>query len=347
MSSNWLPGTILLVLVAVSCLYAGISNSAELRAFEAVEPHMGTLFRIKLYAASESQAQSAFRAAFDRVSRLDETLSDYKPASELNSVGRVCVGRPVRVSNDLFLVLSAAQRLAGQTEGAFDITVGALTHLWRESRKTGTIPSPQALQSAAGRCGFRKLHLDPATQSISLDVPGMQLDAGGIAKGYAADEALTALRRAGVTQALVAASGDLVFSDAPPGKAGWIVGVDSLDSAGQPFTRVLMLANAAISTSGDSEQHTDTGGKRYSHILDPRTGLALTNQLTVTIVASTGIEADAAATGVSVLGRNEGLAFVERQSGMAALLVDRAVTPVQVIASRRFNLLPTSKGDVL
>jgi thiamine biosynthesis lipoprotein len=306
---------------------------------------MGTLFRIKLYAQSEPQAQSAFRAAFDRVSRLDETLSDYKPDSELRSITRTSIGHPMPVSDDLFRVLKAAQRLAEQTDGAFDITVGALTHLWRESRKAGSIPNSQEIQSAAKRCGFRKLHLGPAQHSVSVDMPGMELDAGGIAKGYAADEALAVLRRSGVTRALVAASGDLAFSDAPPGKAGWLVGVDNLDSAGQPFTRVLLLANAAVSTSGDSQQHTDTGGKRYSHILDPRTGMALTNQLTVTIVASTGIEADATATAVSVLGREKGLTFIEKQAGMAALLVDRAVTPAKVIASRRFSLLPSSKGD--
>ena len=337
-----------MLLTFIAILHAGTSSrDAEFRAFEAVEPHMGTLFRIKLYAGSEAQAQSAFRMAFDRVSRLDEILSDYKPHSELNCVGRTSVGRAVPVSNDLFQVLSAARKVAEQTDGAFDITVGALTHLWRNSRKAGNIPSPQELQTVIGRCGFRKLHLDPAKRSASVDVPGMELDAGGIAKGYAADEALTVLRRSGVTRALVAASGDLAMSDAPPGKTGWLVGVDSLDSAGQPFTRVLLLANAAVSTSGDSEQHIDAGGKRYSHILNPRTGMALTSQLTVTVVASTGTEADAIATAVSVLGRDAGLAFVERQAGMAALLVDRATTPALVIASRRFNLLPSSKGDVI
>ena len=307
---------------------------------------MGTLFRIKLYAESESQAQSAFRAAFDRVSRLDQTLSDYKPDSELNSVVRTSIGHPVPVSDDLFRVLSAAQKTSEQTDGAFDITVGALTHLWRALRKAGSIPNSQELQAAAKKCGFRKLHLDSTKQSVSVDMPGMELDAGGIAKGYAADEALTVLRRSGVTQALVAASGDLALGDAPPGKAGWRIGVDSLDSAGQPFTRVLLLANAAVSTSGDSQQHTDIGAKRYSHILDPRTGMALTNQLTVTVVASTGTEADATATAVSVLGREGGLAFIEEHSGLAALFVDRAMTPAQVIASRRFNLLPCPKGDV-
>jgi thiamine biosynthesis lipoprotein len=345
MNSKRLSRATLLMLMAISCLHASAGGGADLRAFEAVEPHMGTLFRIKLYAKSEAQAQSAFRAAFDRVSRLDETLSDYKPHSELSTIAWTSVRHPVPVSDDLFRVLSAAQKMAERTDGAFDITVGALTHLWRESRKTGRVPNSQELQSAVRRCGFRKLHLNSAKQSVSVNMPGMELDAGGIAKGYAADEALLVLRHSGVTQALVAASGDLALGDPPPGKAGWLVGVDSLDSAGQPFTRVLSLANAAVSTSGDSEQYMDKGGKRYSHILDPRTGMALTNQLTATVVAPTSTEADAAATAVSVLGRDEGLIFIEKQTGMAALFVDRAATPAKVTASRRFNRLPAPKGD--
>jgi len=300
---------------------------------------MGTLFRIKLYTGNESQAQAGFHAAFERIGQLDGILSDYQPDSELNRVTRGSVNQPVPVSKDLFHVLSAAQNIAEETNGAFDVTLGPLTHLWRAARKQGSAPDAEALRTALDRCGFRKMHLNSARQSVAFDRGGMQLDVGGIAKGYAADEAITALRKAGISRALVAASGDLALSDAPPGKAGWSVGVDSLDSAGQPFTRVLVMANAAISTSGDTEQHLDAGGKRYSHIIDPKTGAGLTNRLTVTVMARNGIEADPAATAVSVLGRDKGLAFVEQKPGMAALLVDRSENPAVVTASRRFELL--------
>jgi FAD:protein FMN transferase len=141
----------------------------------------------------------------------------------------------------------------------------------------------------------------------------MQLDVGGIAKGYAADAALAELTKLGIQQALVAASGDLAFSDAPPGQRGWKIAVDS-------FGRVLELTNAAVSTSGDSAQRLDTGGTRYSHIIDPVTRMGLSTGITVTIVAPRGIDADGISTAVSVLGAERGIDFVEKRFGIAALI---------------------------
>jgi thiamine biosynthesis lipoprotein len=288
----------------------------SLHLYEAVEPHMGTLVSIKLYAADETQARAGFRAAFDRIAKIDAALSDYLPDSELNRTCREAVGRPVPVSDDLFEVASAAQRLALETDGAFDITSGALTHLWREARKKQRVPDTQAIEAARLRCGYRKLQIDAVRHTLELDSAGIQLDMGGIAKGYAADQALAVLSKLGITSALVAASGDLAFSDAPPGEHGWKIGVDALDHP-------LSLTYAAVSTSGGSEQHLDTAAKRYSHIIDPKTGMGLTSDLSVTVVAKHGIDADAAATAVSVLGRDRGLAFVRRRPDWAALVVTK------------------------
>ena len=324
-------------------LFAQVHATGEtgevLYPFEAVEPHMGTLFRIKLYAGTEAHAQAAFHSAFERVRQLDETLSDYQPASALSRATRGPVHQSVTVDTDLFRVLSAAEEFAAQSEGAFDMTLGPLTHLWRTGRKLGVVPDNSLIQTAFQRCGYRKLHLDIARQSIRTDVAGMELDAGGIAKGYAVDQALATLRAAGITQALVAASGDLAFGDAPPGKPGWSIGIDSFDSAGKPFTRILMLANQAVSTSGDTEQHLDSEGKRYSHILDGRTGRPLTSNLTVTVAASSGMEADAAATAISVLGAKKGFLFADRRPGMAALIVDRTGGTAAILESTRFQSL--------
>jgi FAD:protein FMN transferase len=306
-----------------SLLIAGVALSAltALQPFEAVEPHMGTLFRIKLYAANQDQAEKAFHAAFARVTELDNILSDYKPDSEINRLCRTAVHRPVPVSGDLFRVVSASENLSEQSDGAFDITIGPLTHLWREARKSGHVPEAAAISEAASRCGFQKLHLNAAAHTIELDQSGMQLDAGGIAKGYAADEALQVLSKCGIHNALVAASGDLAFSDAPPGRAGWKIGVDSLDSASAPFTEVLLLANRAVSTSGPEEQHLDVNGKRYSHIIDPKTGMGLTSDITATVVAPSGTEADSLATAVTVLGAERGLDLVKRTPGASAVIV--------------------------
>lgn len=306
-----------------SLLVAGIALSAltALQPFEAVEPHMGTLFRIKLYAANQDQAQTAFHAAFARITELDNILSDYKPDSEINRLCRTAVHRPVPVSDDLFRVVSASEKLSERSAGAFDITIGPLTHLWRQARKAGHIPETAAISEAASHCGFRKVQLDPSAHTIELQQAGMQLDVGGIAKGYAADEALRVLSNCGIRSALVAASGDLAFSDAPPGRAGWKIGVDSLDSAAAPFTRVLLLANKAVSTSGPEEQHLDANGKRYSHIIDPKTGMGLTSDITATVVAPSGTEADGLATAITVLGAERGLDLVKRTPGVSSIIV--------------------------
>ena len=295
---------------------ASLALVMALQLFEAVEPHMGTLVSIKLYAADETQARGAFRAAFDRIAQIDAALSDYLPDSELNRICREAVGRPVRASADLFEVAAAAQQFARETDGAFDITAGALTHLWREARKRQRVPDAAVIEAARLRCGYRKLHVDAAHHTLELDSPDMQLDVGGIAKGYAADQALAVLTKLGIHSALVAASGDLAFSGAPPGEHGWKIGLEALDDP-------LLLTDAAVSTSGGSEQHLDAAGARYSHIVDPKTGMGLTADLSVTIVAKRGIDADAAATAVSVLGRDRGLAFIRHRSDLAALIVTK------------------------
>jgi thiamine biosynthesis lipoprotein len=290
---------------ALVLLMASACGAPAAERFEAVEPHMGTLVRIQLYAADEARAAAAFRAAFARIEELDAALSDYRPDSELNRLCRAPAGTAVGVGADLITVLEASQKLAKETGGAFDVTLGPLTHLWREARAMRRVPEAAAVRAASARSGYRKLHLDMERRTATLDEPDMQLDVGGIAKGYAADEALRVLARLGIRRALVAMSGDLAIGDAPPGKAGWTV------AAGEP-ARVLVLSNAAVSTSGDTEQHLDAGGVRYSHIVDPATGMGLTHATVVTIVARRGIDADGLATAVSVLGEERGRAVAEQ-----------------------------------
>jgi thiamine biosynthesis lipoprotein len=290
-----------------------VSAATTLQLYESVEPHMGTLFSIKLYAASEQQAKDAFHAAFARITQLDATLSDYKPDSELSRITALAVHTPKPISADLFDVLAKAQSLAGQTGGAFDVTVGPLTHLWRQCRRTRTLPPAETLADALARSGYRKMHLDPATRSVMFDVAGMQLDVGGIAKGFAADQALAVLSRLGIKSALVAASGDLTFSDAPPAEKGWKIAIDALP-------KPLLLQHAAISTSGAAEQNFVVNGVRYSHILNPTTGLGLTTNITTTVIAPHGIDADCLATTLNVLGPERALAFIETQPGTAAVI---------------------------
>jgi thiamine biosynthesis lipoprotein len=253
---------------------------------------MGTLVRITIYAPDASP----IAAAFARIRELDQKLSDYKPDSELNQVCRTAHDRPVRVSDDLWRVLIAAQKLSHQTDGAFDVTVGPVTHLWRQ----GNLPDRETL----ARCGWRNLILKD--HAVFLKVAGMQLDLGAIAKGYAADQALAVLRARGVRQALIAVGGDIVVGDSPPGKPGWTVAIGDTGEK-------LILHNAAISTSGDSEQSLQIDGVRYSHIIDPKTGLGLLHSPTVTVVARRGLDADPLATAISLLGEPRGRALLSHR----------------------------------
>ena len=305
---------------------------------------MGSVIRIKLYAAGPQQGAAAFRAAFDRITQLDEALSDYKPASELNRIGRSAVGNPVGVSQDLFRVLAASLKLSEESAGAFDVTLGPVIRLWRQARTDHRIPTPEALREAAGRCGYRKLHLDAAAGTVLLDQPGMQLDLGAIAKGYAADAALLVLAQSGIRSALVAASGDLAIGEAPPGQRGWKIGVSRGGSEGG-LERILVLHNAAVSTSGDAEQHLQIEGKRYSHIVDPATNMGLTTPITVTIVARRGMDADSLATAVSVLGADRGMAVIRKHPDAAALIITGEGAAMGVVESAGWNQL--SHEDLL
>ena len=280
--------------IATSALVLAMTSAQELHRLAASEPHMGTLFRVVVYAADETAGRVAIKKAFERAADLDQKLSDYKPDSELNQLCRAPAGKPVVVSADLLQVVAASLKIARSTNGAFDITLGPLTHQWREARKAGRIPSASEIAEARARTSYKKISLDARGKTITLKQQGMQLDLGGIAKGYAADQMLAVLTAAGFRQSLVAASGDIRAGAAPPGRNGWTIALD--DGA------KLELVNQAVSTAGAAEQFIELNGVRYSHILDPRTGIGLTNGLTVSVVAPTGLLADGWDTALCVMG---------------------------------------------
>ncbi len=263
------------------CFVIGITassaNSAAppLERFEAVEPHLGTLVAITAFAPDLATARAAFARAYARIAGLNHILSDYLPASELNQIGTT----PRTISPELATVLRAAQDIAKRTQGAFDITVGALIRHWRQTK---TFP-PAHLP-----VGYHHLHLKG--RQAWIDDPGIRLDVGGLGKGYIADEALKAL---GLPRALIAISGDIVCGAPPPGQPGWRV-----QAAGEVFT----VKHAAVSTAGDAEQFTLIDGQRYSHILDARTRLPLTTNRQVTVIAPSGLVADALDTAICITG---------------------------------------------
>jgi FAD:protein FMN transferase len=290
--------------------------------YEYAQPHMGTEVRIVLYAPTAEAATHASQAAFARIAQLDDELSDYRESSELMRLSRQAGSGPVAVSDDLFRVLRASQRLSRRSDGAFDITVGPLSVIWRRARRLSEMPDPARLAGACRLVGSDKLVLDDEHRTARLIAPGMRLDLGGIAKGFAADEAVGVLREHGIGAALVAAGGDIVVTDPPPGADGWHIAIASGFDVSPP--RHLTLHHAAVSTSGDAEQFVALGGVRYSHIIDPRTGMAITGRSSVTIVAPDGTTSDGLATAVAVLGWEKGLRLVDSTPGVAGLVMEKA-----------------------
>lgn len=265
---------------------------------EYVELHMGVGVRIVLYASDDGAARRAARAAYDRIVALEDIMSDYRPQSEVRRLAERA-GEAVPVSEHLFTVLARALDLSRRSNGAFDPTVGPFVELWRAVRRTGRLPAQPELDAARARVGWEKVRLDSAARTVRLEAGGMRLDLGGIAKGYILDQALAELRRNGVTRALLEAGGDIVAGDAPPGRSGWRVTVP----AGGPAiaARAKALAHAALATSGDTEQFVVVDGVRYSHVVDPRTGLGVTGRRQATVVASDGLTADGLATALVLL----------------------------------------------
>ncbi|MBI2479493.1 MAG: FAD:protein FMN transferase [Planctomycetia bacterium] len=320
------------------CLSAMVAAPIEpLDRFTATQPHMGTNFEIALYAPTKDLAEKALASGFDRIAELDRTLSDYDVNSELSKLSRSSPTKsPVRISPDLFTVLDAANSLSRRTDGAFDVTVGPLTKLWRRARRRGAFPADDLFREARAATGYQNLKLDAANMSAELLVPNMRLDLGGIAKGYAADEALRSMAALGINRAIVNAGGGVAASDAPPGETGWRIGVAPLEPNASP-SRFLKIANGAVATSGDVWQFVEIDGVRYSHILDPKSGLGLTGRSSVTIVAPTGIVADGLATAVSVLGPQAGLKLVEEMAQTEALILTVGIAGTESHQSSGFG----------
>lgn len=308
-----------------------------LQRFAYAELHMASIFRVVLHAPDRKTADRAAEAVYHRIDALENIMTDYDPQSELMRLCRQPVGVPQKASDDLFAILKKSQAVSRESGGAFDITAGPLIALWRQAKKTHVLPTPEAIAANKQAVGYQKLKLDEKKHTVTLTVPGMKLDLGGIAKGLAAEEALKVLRGLGISRAMIAASGDIALGDPPPGKKGWEIGIASIDHPMQGLTDEVSLANVGISTSGDTEQYVEIGGRRYSHIVDPKTGLGLTERIGVTIVARTAVESDSLATAACVLGARKGLECVEKHPGAAALVVEITPTGTKVTPSSRFK----------
>ena len=331
-----------LVLATSMTIPAGCAKPLERHTFD--RPIMGTQFTVTVYARDAAGAEAAAGAALDRVEQLNAVMSDYDRTSELSRLSATAgSGRAVKVSDDLWNVLSRAQQMSRRCDGAFDVTVGPIVQLWRRARRNVELPAQRRLDEAMKATGYQHVRLDPANRTVELLRPDMQLDLGGIAKGYAAQAALDVLKSHGLARALVDGGGDMVMGAAPPDADGWRIGIAPLGPDAGP-SRYLLLTDVAVATSGDAWQYVEIDGVRYSHIVNPKTGLGLTDRSGVTVIVRLrdggGAVADALASAVSVLGPKRGLELVESTPGAAALIVRKAGDSVETFESSRMRHYP-------
>lgn len=327
-----MPRLARLLAFAFALVLASCAHRPTPQRHEFVSLQMAIPFRIVLYAQDPTAATNAATAAWGRISQLNDRLSDYDAESELS---RFSAGAPhadwVRLSDDLGRVLEAAERVSAASGGAFDVTVGPLTQLWRRARRQHQLPDPARLAEARAAVDWTavKLRRRDGHYEGRLLRPGMKLDLGGIAKGYALDAATEVLRTHGIRSSLVAGAGDIVVTGPPPGETGWKVEIGRLDVPNAPPPRFVRLRHASLCTSGDLFQHVEIDGVRYSHIVDPHTGVGLTDRSLVTVIGRDGMTTDALSKVASVGGPDLGFR-VARQFGVQMRVVRRPASEVEV-----------------
>jgi thiamine biosynthesis lipoprotein len=286
--------------------------------FESVQ--MATKFRLRLHAENRETAEKAAEDAFAHVAALTAVFSDYEPYSELSRLNATKPNVPFQASPELVEIITRSLEISQLTDGAFDITCGHLTRLWRSMKNRKQLPPPERLAAAKAAMDWHAVKVDAQASTITLTKPGMLLDLGGIAKGYAADSVLKRLReRHHITRALVIAGGDIAIGDPPPGKEGWEIKLRTyIEPIGGGVAKLdtVLLKNTAVSTSGDLYQSITIEGKRYAHIISPKSGLGVTETVSCSVIARDGTTSDALATAMVVLGKEKGSEIAKRIPGI-------------------------------
>ncbi len=254
---------------------------------------MGSTYTIVAYGEDRLKLETSVEGAFDEVRRLDNLLSNYKPRSEWSLVNRNAAGGPVRVSREVFDLIAACLDYSRMSDGAFDITVGPLVRTWGFFKGSGRLPHRAEIRTALANVGYRNVILDKENLTVRFAKPGVEIDPGGIGKGYAVDRAAASLREAGIRSALVSAGGSSMYGlGAPPGGGGWKVKIRHPRNPAAVVAE-LQLRDKSMSTSGTSEKFFVSGGKTYSHIFDPRTGYPAPGMLSVSVSAPRTVDSEA------------------------------------------------------
>lgn len=282
---------------------------------------MGTHLGIEVYGPDQETCDRAVRAARDEIDRLDRMLTDWQPESPLMDINHAAGVRPVKPPPELFFLIRKSLQLSELTGGAFDITFAGAGRLWRWRDPDPAIPDEAAVRAALENVGWKKVVLDEAAQTVFLPGPDMRIGLDAIAPGYAGDLAMEKIKSFGIQDAMVDMSGDLVFIGLKEGKP-WRVGIRHPRKPGENLAVLPIAHGGAVSTSGDYERFFVKDGRRYNHIIDPRTGYPADQVQSATVLAPVLAYADALATGVFVLGPERGMALIEKLEGVEGIIVD-------------------------
>jgi len=312
-----------LPLAAVICFAAAFSSVAASpnQVFYESRPAMGTSFEVYLYAPNRERASQLFEAAFDEIERVEAALSNYRSSSELSRINASAAKAPVVTDPEVFALLERAFVYSRESDGAFDVTVGKLMKAWGFFRSAGHYPSSEELGRAREQTGWQRVKLDKQNRSALFVGAGIELDLGGIGKGYALDCVARVLREAGVTAALISSGLSSVYAiGAPPQKAGWPVRVfDPLDRTRTLST--VLLRDQSLSTSGNYEKFFKLNGRTYCHIMNPRTGRPVEGMLQTSIIAPGATDSDALSTAAFVMGPERSARLLDNIAGTAAIFV--------------------------
>ena len=298
----------------------GVPTGQESAVVTRAQMQMGTLVKITAVARSEAVAQAAATAGFAEIRRLEELLSTWIPTSELSRVNAAAGVLPVHVRLETLTVVQRSVQAAEMTDGGFNIAIGPAVDAWRVTEGQ-RIPTEAELDALRPLVDLQAVHVDVQEQTIFLEKTGMRIDVGGIGKGYAADQAVDALRRAGAVAGVVALSGDIKTFGRLPGGKMFPVGIQHPRQDGAVLAWI-DLQDEAISTAGDYERFFERDGVRYHHILDPRTLHPARSCQSVTVIAREGIWADGLDTGIFVMGAELGMRLVEALPDVEAIIVD-------------------------
>jgi len=331
-----LPFEILFLLTSILLVSSpqGTAVDSPVR-YEASHPAMGTVYTVAAYGADADFLAATVDEIFEEVDRLDAQMSNYKPESELSRINRDAAQKDVLVEPHLFGLIQLCQRLSEDTQGAFDITVGPLMKSWGFFRGQGRVPSPQEIRDVLRHVGYRHMHLEAERRTVHFDEPGIELDLGAKAKGYAVDRAVDILKENGVSRALVSAGTSSIYAlGAPPGERGWKINLrDPFD--GSKAAEVIYLKNFSLSTSGSYERFFKLGDKEYAHIMDPHTGRPVEHMLSTATFTEHTVDSDGLSTALYVLGVEASRNYLAQHPNIAAIFY------LPADAERRFKRVAT------